>query len=108
MSSTESTNASLTVVRVDPDPKLGPIVFVSVGGVRQPSQTYNFFPMSEDALQRSVVALIRTNASMSGNELQVFQDFYESGRQGVEAGKLNKCFKTTVAEVLDDQRKNSQ
>jgi hypothetical protein len=101
-STNELPSAALTVVRVDFDPKEGPIVFVSIAGVRHHTwdSTNMFCPFSEDALNRSVIALVGTNSPLTGESLKSFQDFYEITRQGITAGKLSKCFKITVAEVF--------
>ena len=56
--------------------------------------------LSEDALRRSVVALIKTNAPLAGDDLRVFEQFYDQLRRGVERGELRKCYKITVAQVL--------
>jgi hypothetical protein len=98
----EPSSATLTVARVDFDSKLGPIIFISVTGLQYDTwRPYHFMPVSENALSRSVIALVKTNAPLTGEDLQAFQQFYESGRQGVERGELDKCFKITVAEVLE-------
>ena len=97
----EPSSAVLTVARVDFDPQLGPIVFISVAGLRPNMwRPYHFMPLSEEALGRSVVALVQTNAPLAGDDLKTFEQFYELGRQGVERGELNKCFDITVAEAL--------
>ena len=97
----EPSSATLTIARVDFDPQLGPIVFVSVAGLRPDTlRPYHFMPLSEEALGRSVVALVQTNAPLAGDDLKTFEQFYELGRQGVERGELNKCFDITVAEAL--------
>jgi hypothetical protein len=97
--------ATLSVIRVDSDSEEGPIINVWVKGVMQhvPS-TYNFMAFSEDALNRSVIALVGTNAPLAGEDLQTFQQVYEFARQGVEKGELDKSFKITVAEVLKKSR----
>jgi hypothetical protein len=100
----EPSSATLTIASVDFDSKLGTIIFVSVSGLRPDTlQPYHFMPLAEDALNRSVVALVKTNTPLIGDELQSFQQFYELGRQGVKSGELNKCFKITVAEVLEKE-----
>jgi hypothetical protein len=106
-STNELPGAKLTVVRVDFDPKEGSIVFISVTGVRHHTwdSTNMFYPFSEDALNRSVVALVGTNAPLTGEDLKSFQDFYEITRQGIAAGKLDKCFKITMAEVFEAAQK---
>ena len=97
----EPSGATLTIARVDFDPQLGPIIFVSVTGLRPDTwRPYHFMPLSEEALGRSVVALVQTNALLTGDDLSAFEQFHEQGRQGVQRGKLNKCFDITVAEVL--------
>ena len=102
----EPSSATLTIARVDFDPQFGPIVFVSVTGLPPDTwRPYHFMPLSEEALGRSVVALVQTNALLTGDDLSAFEQFYEQGRQGVQRGKLNKCFDITVAELL---RKLSQ
>ena len=106
----EITNAELTVARVDIDSKEGPIIYVSVTGVQHIAleATNMVYPFSEDALNRSVVALVRTNAPLTGKDLEGFQEVYELMRQDIEAGKSDKCFKITVAEVLEARRKAKQ
>jgi len=103
----ELPSAVLTVARVDFDQKEGPIIYIMVTGVRHTfwEATNMFYPFSEDALNQSVVALVRTNASLTGKDLEDFQIFYELGRQDVKAGKSDKCFKITVAEVFEAARK---
>jgi hypothetical protein len=97
----EPSSAALTVARVDFDPQLGPIVFISVAGLRPDRwRPYHFVPLSEEALGRSVVALVQTNALLTGDDLNAFEQFYEQGRQGVQRGEINKCFDITVAELL--------
>jgi hypothetical protein len=102
----EPSSATLTIAKVDFDSKLGPIIFISVTGLQYDTwRPCHFMPLSEDALSRSVIALVKTNAPLAGDDLQAFQQFYESGRQGVERGELNKCFEITVAEVLEQESK---
>jgi hypothetical protein len=102
----ELPGASLTVIRVDFDPEEGPIIYVWVKGVRQKvNSSYNFMPISEDALNQSVVTLIGTNAPLAGEDLQAFQEIYSSMHEGVKSGELGKCFKTNIAEVLELTRK---
>jgi hypothetical protein len=100
----ELPDATLTIAQVDFDPENGPIVYVSVVGTRDsPWQATNmFYSFTEDALDRSVVALVGTNGQLTGENLRNFQGFYEWGQEGVKAGKLSKCFKITVAEVLEN------
>jgi hypothetical protein len=107
----ELTNTALTIARVDFDLKLGPIIYVSVTGGRvnrRWGRPYVFYPFSEDALSRSVVTLLKTNNFLAGEELKDFQDAYELLQQNVQAGKANKCFKTTVGEVLEAQLNANQ
>jgi len=94
-------------MRVDFDPKEGPIICIMVTGVRHTfwEATNMFYPFSEDALNRSVVALVRTNAPLTGKDLEDFRMFYELVRQDVKVGKSDKCFKITVAEVFEARRK---
>lgn len=103
----ELPSAALTVVRVDFDSKEGPIIFVSITGVRRTSweATNMFYAFSEDALNRSVTSLVRTNAFLTGKDLGDFQWFYDRTRKGVESGQLGKCFKITVAEVFEARQK---
>jgi hypothetical protein len=103
----ELPTAALTVARVDFDPKLGPIIFVSVTGVRHTvwQATNMCYPFSEDALSRSVIVIVKTNAPLAGEDLKTSQEAYELFRQGVEAGEFNKCFKITLAEVMEANRK---
>jgi hypothetical protein len=103
----ELSSAALTVVRVDFDPKEGPIIFVAFTGLRHTfwEATNMFCPFSEDALNRSVISLVQTNAFPTGKDLEDFQSFYNSTRKGVESGQLRKCFKITAAEVLEARRK---
>jgi len=62
-----------------------------------------FYPFSEDALSQSVVTLVETNSPLSSEELKDFHDAYEIYRSHVEKGDAGKCFKITVAEVLQKQ-----
>lgn len=97
----ESSTATLTIARVDFDPQLGPIVFVSVTGLRPDRlRPYHFMPLSEEALGRSVVALVQTNVPPTGDEIEAFDQFYALAHQGVERRELKKCFEITVAEAL--------
>src|ERR1017187_3188025 len=102
----EPSSATLIIAKVDFDSKSGPIVFISATGLGHDTwRPYHFMPLSEDALSRSVIALVKTNAPLAGDDLQAFQQFYESARQGVERGELDKSFKITVAEILDKESK---
>ena len=100
----DAPGARLSVVRVDFDSEEGPIAYVWVKGAKRSARYYNFMPFSEDALNRSVIALVGTNEPLAGEDLQTFQQAYEFCRQGVEKGDLNKSFKITVAEVLKKSR----
>jgi len=103
----ESTNATLTIAHVDLDPKEGPVIFVSIKGIQHTfwESTNTFCSFSEDALNRSVITLVRTNNLLSGKELEDFQWSFDQIRKGVESGKLIKCFKITVSEALEERRK---
>lgn len=104
--SNEPASATLAIARVDLDSKSGPIVFISLTGLRHDYwRPYHFMPLSEDALSRSVIALVKANAPLTGDDLQTFQQVYEEWRQGVERGEIDKCFKITVAEVLQKEDK---
>jgi hypothetical protein len=107
-STNELPSAALTVARVDFDPQEGPIIFVSITGVRHASweSTNMFCSFSEGALNRSVFALVETNAPLTGKKLEDFQWFYDRVHKGVESGQLAKCFKITVAEALEKERKS--
>ena len=101
-------NAALTVARVDFGPKEGPIVFISVTGAEHRiGELHNFMPLSEDALNRSVVALLTTNAPLTGKDSEDFEEFYEELRKEVQAGKAKKYFNKTVAELLEIERKGN-
>ena len=107
ISSNELSGAALTIVRVDLDTRLGPIIYVSVPLMRPAmwERTNTFCPFSEGALNRSVVALVRTNASLTSEDMEVFQEVYELGRRDIADGKVGKCFEITVAEVLEARNK---
>lgn len=102
----ELPGAALTVVHVDFDPKEGPIVYIMITGVRYTfwDATNKFYPFSEEAPNRSVVNLLRTNAILPEQNLQDFQQFYGAGQEGIKKGELDKCFNITVAEVLGMER----
>jgi hypothetical protein len=101
MPTNEPFGATLTVVRVEFDRELGPIIYTSLSGVRHPTwETHMFVPFAENALDRSVIALLREDAQLSKGDLETFQEFHSQYQQGVESGKLEKCFKITVAEVI--------
>ncbi len=104
----ELPTAALTIWQVDTDPEEGPIVYISISGVRKRTweSRVMFYPYSEDALRRSVDTLMPTNAPLAGDDLQLFLQSYQILRQQVRAGKLNKCFEITVAEVLEAARKD--
>src|SRR6185295_6402034 len=53
--------ATLTVLKVETLEKVGEVVFISVSATRMPKGILNdlHFPMSRDALARSVVSLVR-------------------------------------------------
>jgi len=106
-STNESPDAKLTVVHIDFDKKEGPIVFVLVDRVKHHTwnSTNMLYPFSEDALNRSVISLVKTNVSLTGEDLENFRTAYEYGRQGVAAGELKKCFNITPAEVFEGERK---
>jgi hypothetical protein len=99
----ELPGATLTVAGVDFDPKEGPIIYVMVTGVRHTTwqSTNMFYPFCENALNRSVDTLVKSNAPLSGDEFKDFQWFHEVVRQGVEKGKDGKCFKITLLEVME-------
>jgi hypothetical protein len=102
------TNATLTVVAVDPDAHEGHIIYVSVA-VNRPVSTspYNFFAISEGALDRSVVELIDSNRWLSAQDQPFYQDFYVNSHELAAQGKADTCFKVTVAEVLEAERKEN-
>lgn len=99
--------AALTIVRIELDTKRGPIIYVSVPLLRPAKWegTNTFCPFSEDALNRSVIALVRTNASLTSEDMEVFQQVYKLARKDTGNTKFGKCFDITVAEVLAARRK---
>lgn len=102
----ELPGATLTIIQVDIDPELGPIIYTSISGVRRrKSQAQLFFPFSEDALGRSVISLLRSDSQIEGKDLADFQWFYRTHLGGVGRGEAGKCFAKTVAEVLEADRK---
>jgi hypothetical protein len=68
-------------------------------------RTNTFCPFSEDAIKRSVVALVRTNVSLPIEDMEVFQQVYELNHRDDGNEKAGKCFDITVAEVLEARSK---
>ena len=102
----EPSSATLTIAKVDFDSKSGPIVFISVTGLHHDTwRPYHFMPLSEDALNRSVTALVKTNAPLAGDDLREFQFVYGAIQRGVAKGELGKCLTITVAEALEQANK---
>src|SRR5664280_563585 len=62
-SPSDQPGAVLTVLRVETNPKLGVIVHVALSGVRLPNGGTNVqhMPFSEQAIDKSIVALVREN-----------------------------------------------
>jgi hypothetical protein len=97
----EPPGATLTIVQVDIDPEVGPIIYTSISGVRRrKSQAQMFFPFSEDALARSVIARAGSVAELDQKASADFQWFYQAHLQSVARGEAGKCFSQTAAEVL--------
>jgi hypothetical protein len=94
--------STLTVVKVESHPKLGTIVHISLQGLRMKSprapdgyaETISHLPMSAEALDKSVVKLLRENAP-----LPEFQEGYKEWRRGFDAGKAG-FFTIPVAEAV--------
>lgn len=106
----DTTNGTLTILHVDFDTKEGPILYVSVPvtGVRYKtpgSPMYLFF--SEQALIGSVTMLVYSNVPLTGKDFEESKAYYEFVHKDIEAGKLEKCFKVSVAEVLENLRKQN-
>jgi hypothetical protein len=95
-------NGTLTIIRVDFDTNEGPIIFVSVAAQRFVSPyTNSFNPFSEEALDRSVISMIATNSWLTDEQMTNFAGFYLEMQHGVAAGRYDKCFKTSVADMLE-------
>jgi len=60
-----------------------------------------FFSFAEDALSRSTISLVQTNAQFEGQTATDFQTYYKSLTDGVKVGANIKCFRITAAEVLE-------
>ena len=94
--------ATLTVVKVESHPKLGTIVHVSLQGLQMKnpqapggySDTLSHLPMSVEALDKSVIKLLREQ-----DPLPDFQDGYEEWRRAFDKGEAG-IFTLTVAEAV--------
>jgi len=88
--------ATLTILKVETLEKIGEVVHISVSAVRMPGgvTSIGHLPMSRDALERSVVKLVRTEngpPDLGGYET------WKSAKGGV--------FTTTVSEAMSFVRK---
>src|SRR2546425_8916772 len=92
--------ALITVLRVETNPKLGSIVHVALSGVSLPNGGTNVqhMPFSEQAIDRSVISLIREN-----EPLPDFRDGYDEWRRAFDAGR-GGVFTVTVAEGFETIR----
>ena len=100
-----STNESLTIVYIDSDSKIGPIIYVSFNGVGETNnwQKHFFCAFSEDALKRSVVACVSSNTFLNAEDFADFGTFYQISQQVAARGEVDKCWTITVAEVLEKE-----
>ena len=98
----ELPSARLTVMRVDSDPKLGPIIHIMVTGVRHTlwESTNMFYSFTERALDRSVISLTETNVNLPDTVVHDFDETYEIAQRKMKAGEMAAGFDITVAEVL--------
>lgn len=93
----------LTVVKVEADPKQGTIVHIHLQGLRMKSRyaptgivdTISHMPLSEAAMDESVVSLVRENASLPD-----YQEGYAEWRQTYEQGHAS-IFTMPVAKAVD-------
>ena len=94
--------ATLTVVKVESHPKLGTVVHVSLQGLQMKnpqapggySDTLSHLPMSVEALNKSVIKLLREQ-----EPLPDFQDGYKEWRRAFDKGEAG-IFTVTVAEAV--------
>ena len=88
---------NVLVAPVIPDPKL------ALYHVAAPTNI--FLAFSEDALNRSVIALVKTNAAVPSNIWGQFGEAYRVQLGSVKDGIADKCFTNTVGEVLEKRLK---
>jgi hypothetical protein len=92
-----------TVVKVEESPKLGVIVHINLQGLRMKnpsvpegiSSIVAHMPFLEEAIDRSVLRLLRDDASIPD-----FRDGYEQWREAFEEGKAG-VFSISIAESID-------
>lgn len=95
-------SSTLTILRVETHPSLGVIVHVAVGGVRVRSPyaaggyagEIGHLPFAEEAVRRSVTALVRDGAPTDAGE-----EGYREWRRAFDAGS-GGVFTTSVAEAV--------
>ncbi|HXF84133.1 MAG TPA: hypothetical protein VNK49_01985 [Anaerolineales bacterium] len=93
----------LTVVKVETDPKQGTIVHIHVQGLKMKSRyaptgivdTISHLPLSEGAMDESVVSLVQENAPLPN-----YQEGYAEWRQNYEQGHAS-IFTMPVAKAVD-------
>lgn len=94
----------LTVVKVETDPKRGTIVHIHVRGLKMKNRyaptgmvdTISHLPLSEAAMDASVVSLVQENAPLPD-----YQEGYAEWRQAFERGQAD-IYTVTVSKVVGD------
>ena len=82
--------ATLTILRVESLPKLGEVVHISVSAIRMPTgiTSVGHLPMSKAALDRSVIALQRTEMGIPN---LVGYEAWKSAKGGVFTTSVNEA-----------------
>ena len=83
--------SSFTIVKIEQDQQLGTVVHISIAGVRvrNPhtptgySETIGHMPLSREAIEKSVTALLEERASLPA----AWQDGYDEWRRAVDEGR---------------------
>lgn len=83
-------NETITVLRIEPDPTAGAILYILITGTDLSSwhQTNMFGCISENAMNKSVVSLIRTNEPIGNDNLEIFNGYYTWKPGAVAAGNV--------------------
>jgi hypothetical protein len=95
--------STLTIVKIDPDRKLGNIIHIRVQGLKMksPRSKHGFadhiahLPLSEEAVHRSVTMLMRDGAG-----LPHYEEGYKEWRRAFDSGEAG-VFTISVPEAVD-------
>lgn len=100
--------STVTIVLIENNGRLGPIVHISVSGLKlknpdAPDQPYDVIahmPFSQKAIDKSVIKLIKENA-----ELPDFKEGYEAWRLAFDNNQAT-IYNVPIAEAIDKAEKN--